>query len=102
MGEEDKKAIVVELYRSFRERDNDAAFALYDEDVVWDVTGSDMLGLDGAYRGHEGIRRFWREWLEAWDGIEWEQTEPEELPDGRVVVRVQNQRNTGRGTGIEV
>jgi ketosteroid isomerase-like protein len=106
MGDEGKGSenaeIVKRLYESFRTRDNAAAFELYAEDIVWDVTGFDALGLGGVYHGHDGVRAFWRNWLDAWKGIEWEQTEPEMLEDGRVRVRVYNQRNTGRETGIEV
>jgi ketosteroid isomerase-like protein len=106
MGDEGKGSenveIVKRLYESFRTRDNDAAFELYAEDIVWDVSGFEVLGLEGVYHGHDGVRAFWRNWLDAWKGIEWEQTEPEELEDGRVVARVCNQRNTGRETGIEI
>jgi ketosteroid isomerase-like protein len=101
MGE-DKAEIVRALYESFRTRDNAAAFELYATDVVWDMTGIGMPGLEGVYHGHDGVRAFWRNWLDAWKGIEWEQTEPEVLKDGRVRVRVYNQRNKGRGTGIEI
>ena len=94
--------IVRELYRSFRERDNAAAFALYDENIVWDCTASRFPGLDSVYRGHDGIRKFWRDWLEAWEEITWEQSEPEALPDGRILVRINNQHNVGKGTGIDI
>jgi ketosteroid isomerase-like protein len=106
MGDEGKGSenaeIVKRLYESFRKRDNAAAFELYATDIVWDVSGIQMLGFDAEYHGHDGVRTFWRNWLEAWDGIEWEQTEPEELDDGRVRVQINNQRNTGRETGIEI
>jgi ketosteroid isomerase-like protein len=106
MGDESKGSekveIVKRLYESFRTRDNAAAFELYSTDIVWDVTGFDMPGSDGIYHGHEGVRAFWRNWLDAWKGIEWEQTEPEVLEDGRVRVRIYNQRNKGRETGIEI
>jgi ketosteroid isomerase-like protein len=94
--------IVKRLYESFRTRDNAAAFELYAPDVVWDMSRTEMPGLSGVYHGHDGIRTFWRNWLDAWKGIEWEQSEPEELEDGRVRVRVYNQRNEGRETGIEI
>jgi ketosteroid isomerase-like protein len=94
--------IVKRLYESFRTRDNSAAFDLYAADIVWDVTSMEMLGFESVYHGHDGVRTFWRNWLDAWKGIEWEQTEPEELDDGRVRVQINNQRNTGRETGIEI
>jgi ketosteroid isomerase-like protein len=95
--------IVKRLYESFRTRDNAAAFELYADDIVWDVTGLfEILGFDRVYHGHDGVRAFWRNWLDAWKAIEWEQTEPEVLEDGRVRVLVYNQHNTGRETGIEI
>jgi ketosteroid isomerase-like protein len=94
--------IVKRLYESFRTRDNAAAFELYADDIVWDVTGIQMLGFDAVYHGHDGVRTFWRNWLEAWAGIEFEQSEPEELDDGRVRVLIYNQHNKGHETGIEI
>jgi ketosteroid isomerase-like protein len=91
--------IVRRLYDCFRARDNDTPFEFYAEDIVWDARGAQILGLEHVYHGHEGVRDFWRQWLEAWDQIEFEIGEPVELDDGRVRVDVR-QRNRGRGTGI--
>ena len=89
------------MYECFRERDNETPFTYYADDIEWDARGASLLGLDQVYRGHDGIRTFWRQWLDAWDEIEFETTEPEVLADGRIQVIVR-QRNRGRGTGIWV
>ena len=100
MGEKSNLEIVQLLYDSFRARDNDTAFEYLDPEIVWtgDITG--LLDLDDEYRGHEGIRRFWRQWLSAWEEISWEM-QLEKLQDGRIRALI-HQRNKGRGTGIWV
>ena len=91
--------IVERMYDCFRRRDNDTPFEYFAEDVVWDARGTLVPGLKHLYTGHDGIREFWRQWLEAWDEIQFETEPPVELDDVRVSVLVR-QRNRGRGTGI--
>jgi ketosteroid isomerase-like protein len=94
--------IVRRLYRCFRERDNETAFELMDPEIEWDARDAQILGLNDVYYGHEGVRRFWRAWLDAWDEIDFDVEDPVELDDGRVVGRITRQRNRGRGAGIWV
>ena len=97
----DDVEIVRGLYDCFRRRDNETPFEFYAEDIVWYARGAHIPGLEQIYRGHDGVRTFWRQWLEAWEEIEFETEKPVELDDGRVEVLVR-QRNRGRGTGIWV
>jgi ketosteroid isomerase-like protein len=100
-GESERVKIVRVLLDMFRRRENDTPFAFYAEDVVWEVQGlGGGLGLEGTYRGHEGVRAFWRDWLGAWGDIAWEETSVTETEDGRVVVLIENQRNLGQHSGI--
>ena len=98
--------IVRGLYEAFERRDNESPFEVFDSDIVWDgrkiagVMGR-LTGLAEIFHGHEGVRRFWSSWLEAWEEIEFEY-EVLPLPDGRVVGLVTRQRNKGRGSGIWV
>lgn len=73
-----------------------ASLALLDPDVEWIPL---RAGTEGAYRGHEGFRRFVADTWEAFEDYE-PSFELEELPDGRVLawgtVRVR-----GRGSGAE-
>ena len=95
----DKVETVQMLYDCFRRRDNVTPFDYYAEDVVWDARGAQIVGLEQVFHGHDGVRDFWRQWLEAWEEIEFEMDEPTELEDGRIEVLVR-QRNRGHGTGI--
>jgi ketosteroid isomerase-like protein len=73
---------------------------LLDPEIEWDVTAAPMPGLAGIYRGREGVRQFWEEWLGAWETLRFDY----ELIDAgdRVVQLVRDQRMRGRSTGIEV
>jgi ketosteroid isomerase-like protein len=73
--------------------------ALVDPDVEWDASEAGLLDIDGVYRGIEGVRQFWREWLAAWETVQFKY----ELVDaGDRVVALINQWMRGRTTGIEV
>ena len=43
-------------------------FSFIDAELEWDATGMrDVVpDLADVYWGHEGFRRYWRRWLEAW------------------------------------
>jgi ketosteroid isomerase-like protein len=43
-------------YEAFNQRDQEAFLALMDETVE---AGSRLAAVEGVYRGHEGIRRWW-------------------------------------------
>jgi hypothetical protein len=57
---------ILELYRHaydlFNRRDWDAFVALMDEDVEVE---SRLVAMEGAYSGHEGLRRWWDDVFEA-------------------------------------
>jgi ketosteroid isomerase-like protein len=73
---------------------------LWDTEIEWDVSAvADMPDIGGVYRGKEAVRDFWREWLAAWEVIQFDY----ELVDaGDRVVMLLEQRMRGRSTGIEV
>jgi uncharacterized protein len=72
---------------------------LLDPEVEWDVSEFRMPDIGGVYRGIEGVRQFWREWLAAWETVQFEY---ELLDAGDRVVALVDQRMRGRSTGIEV
>lgn len=94
--------LVRSLYEAFARRDNVSPFAAYDRDIEWE--GSNWpeladLGFDHVYRGHEGVRKFWRHWLDAWVSIDFRL----ELRDaGDDVVALIWQQNCGRASGVVV
>ena len=91
--------IVRRLLEAFDRRDNEFPFTVYDEQIVWDVIGFEMVDA-AVFHGHEGVRSFWRQWLGAWERVEFEVREI--IDAGDTVVSVLCQRNRGRHSGIEV
>ena len=56
--------------------------------------------LPEVFHGHDGYRRLWAYWLDAFDDIGWE---PEEILDfGDRVVVTTRQRGHGSGSGVGV
>ena len=93
--------VVRDLLEAFASRDHDRAFAFYDPDIEWDASKQGLIvDAIGVYRGHDGVREYWREWLSAWKDIEFE---VEGILDGGddVVALIRNQRQWGRHSGIE-
>jgi SnoaL-like domain len=41
-------------------------------DVVWDATNSQIFDISRVYHGPAGVADFWREWLGAWETVEFE------------------------------
>ena len=75
--------------------------ALYDPEVEWDASRVAVAtGGGGVYRGHEGVRSFFREYYEAWETLDNDCKEL--IAAGEHVVSVSNQRGRGRASGIEV
>lgn len=94
--------IVRQLYEAVSRRDTATVLAFYDPDVEWHTSQSPLGELTGGavYRGHEGIRRAFREYYEAWENIE---ENYEELIDaGDRVVSVVTSRARGRTSGVGV
>jgi ketosteroid isomerase-like protein len=71
---------------------------VYDREVVFDLTDFEMEGLDYEYRGLDGARRFWKQLLSTWSGLEWE---AELFERGDTVVAVLDQRSRAERSGEE-
>ena len=100
-GDGENAEIVRRIYASFLARDEGAA-ELIDSEIEWDTRGIDIPGLSNLYRGIDGVVAFWEQWLDAWEQLDFDFSDPIELRDGRVVIVVRGQRNLGRGTGMWV
>jgi ketosteroid isomerase-like protein len=72
---------------------------LLDPDVEWDASENPAPDIGDVYRGPDGVRKFWREWLSAWETIQFEY---ELVAADEHVVALVDQRMRGRTTGIEV
>jgi ketosteroid isomerase-like protein len=88
--------IVKEFSRRFAEGGR-VTRQYFDPDIVWDTTASGMPGA-GIYEGVDGVRRFWRDWLEPWEDYEIEYSEFSDQGDS--VLCVFRQAATGKGSGI--
>jgi SnoaL-like domain len=99
------RASIEEVRAGTSESDREATLTkmaeLWDPEIEWDVSAYGDLPPDisGVYRGKEAVRDFWREWLAAWEVIQFEY----ELVDaGDRVVMLLEQTMRGRSTGIEM
>ena len=74
---------------------------LADPEIEWDASRLDEMIPDLAeiYRGHDGVRTYWRRWFEAWKDLRFEIEDVLDAGDD-VVVLIRNQRQWGRHTGI--
>ena len=95
--------LVRRLLDMFARRDHEAVFAFYDSEIEWDARAAPDFGavddLSGFYRGHEGVRAYWRRWLQAWKDIQFEVDDVLDAGD-EVVALIRNQRQWGRESGI--
>ena len=92
--------IVRQVYEAAAGHDTTRIFALYDPDVELDASRIEAVWASGVYRGHQGLRDFFREWNEAWEGVDYSY---EELIDaGDQVVSIVTRHARGRASGIEV
>ena len=94
--------VVRRVYEAVARRDAAAVLTFYDPEVEWDMSRHPTATAMGRrlYRGHAGLRTWFREWYEAWDAIE---DECEELIDaGEHVISVVTTRGRGRASGLEV
>lgn len=71
----------------------------FHEHAVWDMTPFGLPGV-GEYKGHEGLRRFFAEWLEAFPDSSVEVVEVEAR--GAWTLAVVEQRVTGGTSGTPV
>ena len=59
---------VSRAYNAWNRRDFDNAIADADPDVEWTMIGATRFpGTEGTYHGHDGVREFWRVFIEPWE-----------------------------------
>ena len=88
---------VKEFTRLFEAGDRNAWRDYFDPDVVWDTSATRMPSA-AMYHGHQGIERFFREWLGTWSDYTVETRE--HIDAGDSVVIVFRQSGIGRGSGV--
>ena len=94
--------VVRRLYEAVARHDAETVLDLYHPDVEWDFTNSPVGDAMSrrVYRGHEGLRLWWREWSEAWERYNDGYDELIEAND-HVIVKVTS-RGRGRASGADV
>jgi uncharacterized protein len=90
--------IVGLAHERLNEGDIDGLIAICDGDFELDMSAR-LLNPE-TYRGHEGIRRFYREVCEVWEEFRWEPLRFFEAADKVVVLLHSHGR--GRGSGLEM
>lgn len=107
---EENVELVRRLLDMFARRDHEAVFDFYHPEIEWIAAGVSPTGpgevpgvddLEGIYHGHDGVRTYWRRWLQAWGDLDFEL---QDVVDGgdEVVALIRNQRQWGRHSGIPV
>ncbi len=92
--------IVQRLYLAAGRRDADAVLDLYDPEVELATTRIFLGETGGIYHGHDGLRRFFRDWHDAWTDTPYDF---DELIDaGDQVISIVTQTGRGRASGVEV
>jgi ketosteroid isomerase-like protein len=99
---EENVEVVRRVYDAAARRDAETVLALYDPKIEWDWTRvSGLFGQGGLYRGREALQRWFQEWSEGLDHIEYEAEELIAAGDDRVISEAY-MRGRGRASGIEV
>ena len=87
--------LALAMARAFNRRDLDALVALADNEIKVE---SRLVAMEGAYRGHEGLRRWWDNFLGVFPDYE---IEVEELRDLGGDVTLAHIRGWGHGADSE-
>jgi hypothetical protein len=88
-------------YAAANRRDFDSVLMGWDAASEYHPSGELLPpDLETVFYGHDGYRRLWRYWLDAFEDIRWD---PEEILDfgGKFLVKTQ-QRGSGSGSGVAV
>jgi ketosteroid isomerase-like protein len=90
-------------FEAFNRRDLDAALIYFRRDAQFfpprPLIESGIV--ESSYRGHDGYRRFWREWLAAWGRYRAEPQELIDLGDRLLILGRLKGHGDGSGTPVE-
>jgi ketosteroid isomerase-like protein len=90
MSEENVTA-AYRVYDAFNRRDLDAVLELADDEVEVETR---LVAMEGGYHGHDGVRRWWRDFLDVFPDYIVEVVEVQDLGD----VTLGHLRGRGHGT----
>lgn len=95
-------AVVNEIMAAVNSGRMEDPFVHYHEDVVWDLSAFQFMPgeWEDVYRGHDGLRAYWRSWLSVWETVHFEIEGT--FAVGNHVIQLQRQRVRGRQSGVEL
>jgi len=90
-----------QAYAAANRRDFDLVLLGWDPGSEYRPSG-DLLppDLEAVFHGHDGMRKLWRYWLDAFEDIRWDPEEALDLGDNLLVTA--QQRGHGSGSGVAV
>jgi ketosteroid isomerase-like protein len=86
-------------FEAFLRRDLGSSADILHPDIVWDASDSSIFDISRVYHGLDGVGEFWREWLSAWETVEFEY---ELIEAGDRVVALIDQHMRARSTHIDM
>jgi hypothetical protein len=96
---EENVEVVRQAWEAYRRRDNEAALALYDPEIEIELRSEANVEAS-IYRGLEGVREFFRNWMSAFDDL---RSEVEEWIDaGDQVIAMVRSFGRGKHSGVPV
>ena len=96
---DDSVEVVRKAWEAWERGDMQAVFDFYDPAVEWDMSESDVPDM-GVFRGHDGVRRFFREWMAPFHHY-YAHAEDFALGSDGVLVRMR-QGGRGKESGADV
>jgi ketosteroid isomerase-like protein len=88
--------VVKEVYAAFAVRDLERVEAALDPDVVFVAVTGGLIGRTEPYRGHEGMREYFRDVARIWDELVLTPREFEEVGDAILVTGRVSARSPSR------
>jgi ketosteroid isomerase-like protein len=96
---DDSVEVVRRAWEAWERGDMQAVFDFYDPAVEWDMSESQVPDM-GVYQGHEGVRKFFREWMAPFHDY-YAHAEEFKLGSEGVLVRMR-QGGRGKHSGVDV
>jgi ketosteroid isomerase-like protein len=97
---EEHVEIVRNAHAAFNRGDAEAFVSFWSSDCEYQPAMERDLEGSSSYRGHDGMRRWWREMMQAWEGASTEVHEVRAVGD-QVLASI-TLRATGKGSGAVV
>jgi hypothetical protein len=93
---------IARAYAAANRRDFELILIVNDDEPYEYRPSRDLLppDMDTVYRGHEGYRKFWRLWLDAFENIRWDPVEVLDFGEKALVTTRQSGRGSSSGVAV--